>query len=368
MKNKPSEKTNLGRLIIKITIILLASNLLFVFFQNIPYGNVSLYNFLFTGRQRLPFGESSEKSFNLTMSNIDAMVSSHIAAKKNDNEYRIFVFGDSSIWGILQKPQETLTGILNNQMNSRCRGKDIVFYNFGYPSLSVLKDLLIIERVKMLDPDLIIWAVTLESMLSDVQMDTPLVANNPQKINQILASYELNQIFSPSAKILAHTIVHERRNLADIIRLQAYGVMWSATGIDQDYPVSYTPAMWDLEDNTDYYDVEPFFLEMDDLALDIIKNGVKKNDHTNFIIINEPILISTGSNSDIRYNFYYPRWAYDQYQILINEEMNDSGIEYYDFWNLVPGTEFTNSAIHLNDVGENLLAKEIKKIIESRCD
>ena len=28
----------------------------------------------------------------------------------------------------------------------------------------------------------------------------------------------------------------------------------------------------------------------------------------------EPMLISAGKNSDIRYNFFYPRWAYDEYR------------------------------------------------------
>ena len=87
-----------------------------------------------------------------------------------------------------------------------------------------------------------------------------------------------------------------------------------------------------------------------------------------FILINEPILISNGVNSDIRYNFYYPRWAYDQYRTIIGTVFNKNGIEYHDFWNLVPESEFTNSAIHLTDTGERLLAAETIPLIKDHCD
>ncbi len=38
------------------------------------------------------------------------------------------------------------------------------------------------------------------------------------------------------------------------------------------------------------------------------------------VIINEPMFISQGKNSDIRYNFYYPRWAYDDYREMMTEK------------------------------------------------
>ncbi len=37
------------------------------------------------------------------------------------------------------------------------------------------------------------------------------------------------------------------------------------------------------------------------------------------LIINEPMFISDGQNSDLRYNSFYPRWAYDQFHRLLND-------------------------------------------------
>jgi hypothetical protein len=85
-------------------------------------------------------------------------------------------------------------------------------------------------------------------------------------------------------------------------------------------------------------------------------------------VINEPILISTGKNSDKRYNFYYPRWAYDQYRTIIQTVFIKNGIEYFDFWDLVSESEFTNSAIHLTEQGERLLAEETIPLIKNHCD
>jgi hypothetical protein len=36
---------------------------------------------------------------------------------------------------------------------------------------------------------------------------------------------------------------------------------------------------------------------------------------------------------------------------------------YLDLWDLVPASEFTNSAIHLTPTGENLLAGQIARMI-----
>ncbi|MCZ7670394.1 MAG: hypothetical protein M5U34_26160 [Chloroflexi bacterium] len=37
------------------------------------------------------------------------------------------------------------------------------------------------------------------------------------------------------------------------------------------------------------------------------------------LLINEPMFISSGRNSDLRYNAFYPRWAYDQYREMLGE-------------------------------------------------
>jgi hypothetical protein len=85
------------------------------------------------------------------------------------------------------------------------------------------------------------------------------------------------------------------------------------------------------------------------------------------MIVNEPMLISSGENSVIRYNFFYPRWAYDQYRDMMAELSQKNQWNYVDLWNLVPANEFTNSAIHLTPRGESLLAEKIGSSIKTIC-
>jgi hypothetical protein len=369
MNTSSNKQISITRIIIKTILLFILFNFLFVLLRDIPYGSLSLYNSIFPGRERLPFGETPSESFNLTMFNLDAMIASHriSAGVKAADEYRIVLLGDSSIWGYIQRPEDTLAGVLKNILDFQCRGKNINIYNLGYPSLSVLKDLMILDKIKTYKPDLVIWYVTLESMVSSEQMNIPIIKNNPLLTNKIIHEYNLD-FPQQSVNLMDFTIIGQKRNIADIVRLQYYGVLWSGSGIDQAYSSNYTPAQRDFEPDPGYKNFKKNLLINDDLALDVISNAISRNPGIDFLVINEPILISQGRNSDIRYNFYYPHWAYDDYRVIVKPIFENSGIKYFDFWNLIPQSEFTNSAIHLNSKGENTLAEETKIIIENNCE
>src|SRR5690606_12709185 len=89
----------------------------------------------------------------------------------------------------------------------------------------------------------------------------------------------------------------------------------------------------------------------DGLTLDAFPAAQQILGETPLLVINEPVMISQGANSDIRYNFYYPRRAYDDYRQIMEAAMRDEGIPYLDTWDIVPVEEFTNSAIHLDRRG-----------------
>ncbi len=168
------------------------------------------------------------------------------------------------------------------------------------------------------------------------------------------------------------TFVGDRRAWADFFRLQIYGAMWAATGIDQIYPSNYEKAQTDLAADEGYYDLTPP-LDENALAFNALETGIKIAGDVPMLLVNEPTLISSGANSDIRYNFFYPRWAYDAYRDMLNSRQGQAHWLYADFWNLVPADQFTNSAIHLAPNGEDLLAQNLapylagKKTDASRC-
>jgi hypothetical protein len=77
------------------------------------------------------------------------------------------------------------------------------------------------------------------------------------------------------------------------------------------------------------------------------------------LIVNEPTFISSGRNSDLRYNAFYPRWAYDAYRQLLANEAEARGWRYLDLWDIIPPEEFTDTPVHLTLEGVRILSDTI---------
>lgn len=364
METKP--RLRLFAVLLKAALLFALFNFAFLFLKGMPLGKLSLYNFLFPGRERFPFGEARQ-SYNLSLNDLDAMFSSHVlnGTEKEPDEYRVLLIGDSSVWGTLLRPEETLAGQLNKNPISAC-GKTVRAYNLGYPTISLTKDLMVLDQAKNYQPDLVIWLTTLEAFPKDGQLSSPIVANNTNRLQKLLSVYQIPlDLNSPELKRPSgweRTFTGQRRTIADLVRLQLYGVLWAATGIDQLYPNDYERAQVDLEPSEDFHGLTSL---RDSLAFDVLDAGMSAA--PNMLLVNEPMLISSGANSDIRYNFFYPRWASDEYRLLLAEHADSNSWKYLDLWDLVPASEFTNSAIHLTPVGETLLASKIASAIQNTC-
>jgi hypothetical protein len=357
---------NIFRVLLKSGILFALFNFAFVFVNIESLGKVSLYNSIFPGRERFPFGETRE-SYNISLYNIDAMFASHVisGSEKAQDEYRVILIGDSSVWGTLLTPEETLAGQLNADSIIAC-GKNVHAYNLGYPTISLTKDLIILDQAMGYEPDMVIWLTTLEAFPIEKQLASPIVANNADRAGKLISRYSLSADANDAALVTPskrdQTFVSQRRALADLLRLQVYGALWSSTGIDQVYPENYEPAQVDLEASEEFHGSAAI---QGTLAFEVLEAGMAAD--TDMLLVNEPMLISDGLNSDFRYNFFYPRGAYDEYRVTLGEIAAANNWNYLDLWDLVPASEFTNSAIHLTLYGESLLADEIAKSIQINC-
>jgi hypothetical protein len=147
------------------------------------------------------------------------------------------------------------------------------------------------------------------------------------------------------------------------VRLQLYGVMWAATGIDQEIPDTFTPRMEDLPEDLNFHEIPPPQLDEEQLAFDVLNAGIERAGNIPVLILNEPMFVSQGVNSELRYNFYYPRWAFDDFREMMSEQSEAKKWNYYDFWNAIPAAEFTNSAIHMTPEGTRQFAGMISDVI-----
>jgi hypothetical protein len=341
------------RVLIKATLLFALINIVFALLDPIEaIGSMSLYNTVLPGRERLPYGEDSARSFSLSLYNIPAMINSHVVARpKAADEFRVVVIGDSATWGWFLKNDDTLVGQLNAQQLKTGDGRRVVAYNLGYPIMALTKDVLILDEALKHRPDLIVWPVTLESFPREKQLFSPIVQNNAPRLRRFIDAVQLqidpNDPRFVTLDFLGKTIVGRRRALADWLRLQLYGFSWAATGVDQYIPAQIKLRQSDFEAEVAWQSFkQPTTLTENDLAFDALSAGLKLAGDVPVLIVNEPMFISTGVNSELRYNSFYPRWAYDQYRDLLNAQVQANGWHYLDVWDAIAPEEFTDTPVH----------------------
>jgi len=369
-KNRPLNWGSLLRILVKAALLVLLLNLLFAALSPLEsLGDVTLYNRLFPGRERLPYGENAQESYNLSLFNIPAMIASHdITQPKEENEFRVIIIGDSAAWGWLLENDASLAANINQAGHVTEDGRRITAYNLGYPIMSLTKDLMILDAAKIYDPDLIIWPVTLESFPREKQLFSPIVQNNPQRIRSLIARHNLQldpqdpRFIEPT--FLEQTIIGQRRNLADLLRHQFYALSWATTGVDQAIPQEIPLRRSDFDEDISWQDYEePIILTEQELAFDALLAGVAIAGETPILIVNEPMYISSGLNSDLRYNSFYPRWAYDEYRQLLQETADAKQWRYLDIWDAIPPGEFTDTPVHLTPAGSTAMAERLSEEI-----
>jgi hypothetical protein len=370
----PPENPSTGRflrnVILKALALLIIISLGFAWVEPLQaLGGISLYNRIFPGRLRLPFGEDFEKSYNISILQLNAMFASHEinAGDKPENEFRVLILGDSSVWGFLLNPDQTLSATLNDRNYRTSHDHPLRFYNLGYPTMSVTKDLLLLDCAQRYKPDLVLWFVTLESLPVQKQLESPLVQYNLVPARDLISEFrlgiDLNDQRFIDRTFWDRTLPGQRRTLADLIRLQLLGVMWAGTGIDHDVPLTYEPPQEELSHDDTFQDFQPGQLSSGDLSFDILEAGVRLAGAVPVVIINQPILIATGPNSDVRYNAYYPRWAYDAYREMMAMEASKQDWTYLDLWDAVPAQKFTDNAIHTSPEGVELVVDQMSETI-----
>jgi hypothetical protein len=344
---------------------------------NVLYGvvqprvaDVSVYNRLIPGLERMPFGVSSDP-YTLTVDNADAMFAAHaISAAKPADEFRVAVVGDSSVWGEGLSVNETLTGQWN-RLGLVCGGRSMRFYNLGYPHPSILKDLIFMQETQTRQPDAVVWLITLNTLMNQSRLH-PFIRENRVRALQIMDAYQIP--FAPRAELekfpptfYDETLMGQREFLARWLRLQALGVVRSAAGTDMVVePGSFESLPHDVKKNPNYRDLTPGTDLRPQLLLEALAAGYDLAGDVPLVLVNEPIFVANGQNSEIRYNDLYPRWAYDQYRELVAAQA--AAWNYLDLWNAVPPENFTDSPMHVNAQGERLLAETITPaLLASAC-
>ncbi len=346
------------RLFLKTIFIFIVANLIFALW-NPPIGRVSVYNKILPGRTRFPFD---------AVDNLDALFASHeISAPKEGNEFRVIIIGDSSIWGDGLESEQTSSAWLNKSQ-FECSGKDVKFYNLGFPHLAIMKDLLILEKAMEYQPDAIIWSFSLRTVLP--KPPNPFLIANVEAIFNIIKKHKLKgypyeEFDYEKETLFDKTFIGKRDELARILLLQTSSTVWLSTKSDV-APIFLSknaPAqieikdLNDLEDKISYLDFDEPSNIIPSLWLDYFNAGEEMAGNIPVLFVNQPMFIASGENSDLRYNEAYPRWAYDQYRQFMFSETESKKRPYLDLWNAIDSNHFIGHTFHLSSEGEQLLAE-----------
>jgi hypothetical protein len=297
------------------------------------------------------------------------MFASHaISARKSADEYRVALIGDSSIWGEDMGPYETISEQWN-AANVPCNGRTIKTYNLGYPHPSLFKDLVVLDKALAYHPDLIVWFVTLNTLVS--QRINPFLLANRERVLDVIDTYHipfasLDALRGAEPSFYQKTLIGQRSNLARQIKLQMLGVVWAATGADSDPLYLHNdPLEKEVSDDPRFRGLQPPADIKNMLLFSALASGHDMAGLVPVLIVNEPIFVTTPDHSVVRYNNLYPRWAYDQYREYLAAQAQASGWNYLDLWNAVPPEYFSEAGLHLSVEGERKLVQQINPSLQS---
>ena len=339
----------------------------FALYSLAPYlGFINIYAPLGLERQRFPISTLDPVDAPLDVDNLDALVNSHIVSQpKAQDEFRVLILGDSAVWGLQLALNQTLPSQLN-ALNLVCDNKKVTTYNLSFPRSSSTKDLMILDKVRQDQPDMIIWLITWYTLMPKTRVDHVLVDQNPDEFYKLANRFDfLPKDYQPLS--LLDEIFNQQRAFFRTIRYQLYPMIQFATGIDQiPGPPETMPA--GLSSDTTFEGLKPPTLRKSQVSLDQVQDFYDLAGKTPVLLINEPMLILSGiPNSDVRYNSYYPRWVYDQYRQYLGEDASQNGWDYLDLWDLFPPGYFTDTPLHLTPYGEQKLAETLAPSILKAC-
>lgn len=351
------------RVVLKAILIFAAFNLAYAAF-NPRLARLSIYALPGAGRTRLP--AVAPGGHLLHVQDVDGLINSHIISStpKGAGEFRVVLLGDSQTWGWTVPVSQSLDAYLAKALPEHC-GRSLRYYNLGYPYPSAVRDFLHADRAMGYAPDLVVWLVTLNTFTPARLGDLP-PQGSPRELQSLLDAYGLQRwdALIPPRGLLERTIVGQQAQIKDWMVLQLSVLPWIATDNDE-LREETPPHHVKLSAKQDYDGYLPPALPLDKFAFDVLPAMQQRLGETPLLMVNEPIKVWSGRNSDVRYDVKYPRWAYDQYRAYLHDYAAKTGVSLLDLWDQVPSMDFSTFDLHLTPEGEQRLAALLAPYIQS---
>ena len=311
---------------------------------------------------------------------LDPLLDAHqIAQPKAPDEFRLIFLGDSATFCLYCRSNEAIPSLFT-QLNATRNGKRVIGYNLAYPGSDWLKDILILKHALKYQPDAIVWLVTAKGAGDQPlpqEPDAHLITRlNAAELPALAKQYNLNtwetQRYAAADAWYRSSIFTHGGRYRDWLILMARSwrnrVLDPARDLSQEYllpgeSVTTKPVQSIAEINSTL----PGYGMFPNRQWDLLLAGQQMANDTQvpLLVVNEPIYVANGRNTDVNYNSFYERNLYDRFRAALTDFTQQHSMSYLDLWNFLPAEDFSNTSLHYNLDGNRLVAQHILTVLNA---
>lgn len=301
-------------------------------------------------------------------------------APASKDELRVFLFGNSGIYGFPLSADQTLASVLNRRFEKS--KPPVHFFNLGYVNTYHMKDALILRESLDLHPDIVIFAVTLDDFrrLVDTKWTWSLVqffeinrsalrhfaAEEPPGVQGALAQQADANVDLDAATPLTY-LRQIGRMVKVVVRDNARDVRrWFEPEYDPDAN-EFKPSIRTLRGRIEY-DCEEvqlqfnrFFKNWKSRNVLAYLQWIEKTSGVDVIVLNWPTVERPIGSC---YNVRYTKEAYADFNQWVREEALARQLQYLDLHDLLEPPLFFDS-LHPTKFGTMKIANEVDAAVRS---
>jgi hypothetical protein len=310
---------------------------------------------------------------------LDPLLDAHrIGRAKRPDEFRVAVLGDSGTFGMFVPERKTVPGQMT-RVGGSFRGRKLVAYNLSYQTPNTLKDLLVEKHALRRKLDAIVWFVTLFDLARDAppaefRREIHLVIRvNADDLPELERKYGIDTWETREIEALRGPF--DRSVLGDGGRYRDFAILLGRAFFDRlagDDPTESVraPRPWvgsrPLPATPLFFDRGPNDPPMPNARWKNLEAGARmaKEARVPLLLVNDPLFLASGPNSEHEYNSYYGREIYDRYRRDLAAYCRRRGIDLLDLWNLLPPREFDDMPQHYTPAGSRRIAEAVVRRLE----
>jgi hypothetical protein len=314
---------------------------------------------------------------------LDPLLDAHeIAQPKAPDEYRVIFLGDSATFCLYCRSNEAIPQVFSD-LGMTVDGKRVRGYNLAYPGSDWLKDILILKHALKYQPDAIVWLVTAKGsgdqplpQEPDAHLITRLNADELPALAQQynLDTWETRRYADADAWYQRSIWAHGGRLrdwLVLVARTLRNALVQPSQDLTQDYlypgpSVTSQPIRAIAEINSTL----PGYGTMPNRQWELLRAGQQMAREANvpLLIVNEPMYVGSGPNSEVNYNSFYERALYDRFRTALTGFTQQYALPYLDLWNVLPPEDFANTSLHYNLDGNRAVAQAVWQALHTLID